>query len=84
MTPEQVRQYAHREPFQPFRIRLHDGRAYDIRHPNLGLVGESVLVVGIPAPNDPNPVYYDRTVWLPLAQIDGIEPLAEPAVPGVS
>ncbi len=84
MTPEQLRQHLYRKPFQPFRVRLHDGRSYDIRHPNLGLVGESVFIVGIPAPDDPNPVYYDRTVWVQLAQIDGIEPLPEPAAPGIS
>jgi hypothetical protein len=83
MTPDQLRQHAHREPFQPFRVRLQDGRSYDIRHPNLGLVGKSIFIIGIPAPDDPDPVYADRTVWVPLAQIDGIEPLPEPAVPGV-
>ncbi len=84
MTPDQLRQHTDREPFRPFRVRLRDGRSYDIRHPNLGLVGESIFIIGIPEPNDPDPGSYDRKVWVPLTQIDGIEPLPEPAVPGVS
>ena len=79
MRAEEVAQYLHREPFQPFRVRLTDGRSFDIVHPNLGLLGASVLIIGIPAPDDPKPIYGDRTEWVRLHLIDGIEPLPTPA-----
>jgi hypothetical protein len=79
MRPEELRQYVTREPFQPFRVHLKDGRSFDITHPNLGLVGESVFIIGIPAPDEPNSIYGDRTEWVRLHLIDRIELLPRPA-----
>lgn len=84
MTPEQLRQHLYREPFEPFRVRLSDGRSYDIRHPDLNLVGESVFIIGIPEAGDPDPQFYDYTVWVPLKLIDGIDPLPNLATPMAS
>ena len=80
MRPEELRQLLAREPFQPFRVRLKDGRSFDILHPNLGLVGESVFIIGIPAPDDPKPIYGDRSEWVRLHLIDGIELLPTSSV----
>ncbi len=80
MTAEQLRQQLYREPFQPFRVRISDGRAFEIHDPYLHLVGESVFVVGIPAPDEPR--FYDRQVWVPLNMVEGVEPL--PAAAQVS
>jgi hypothetical protein len=77
MTPEKLRQHLYHEPFQPFRVRLKDGRSYDIRYPKLNLVGESVFIIGIPEANDPSPRFYDHTVWVPLKLIDGIDALPD-------
>lgn len=79
MKPEQIRELLRRRPFQPFRVRLKDGQFHDIRYPNLHLVGESVFMIGIPAPDDPDPQFYDTMVWVMLKLIDGIERLPEPA-----
>ncbi|MGL4554162.1 MAG: hypothetical protein ACRC33_23610 [Gemmataceae bacterium] len=38
-----------REPFQPLRLFAADGRTYDIRHPDQGLVLRTRVVLGIPA-----------------------------------
>ena len=84
MTSEELRQHQNRKPFQPFRVHLKDGRSFDIHYPELNLVGESVFIIGIPAPDDPNPRFYDRQVWVPLKEIDGIDHLPEPATPAVS
>ena len=84
MTSEELRQRLYREPFQPFRVKLKDGRSFDIHYPKLNLVGESVFIIGLPAPDDPNPRFYDRQVWVPLKQIDEIDLLPGPATPAVS
>ncbi len=80
MKADELRASLHREPFQPFRVCLKDGQAFDIVHPNLGMVGESVFLIGIPAPDDPHPVYGDRTKWVWLSAIDRIEPLPTAAL----
>jgi hypothetical protein len=79
MRPDELRQVLYKEPFQPFRVRVRDGRTFDIRYSELSLIGESVFIIGIPAPDDPNPRFYDRQAWIPLQWIDGIDPLPEPA-----
>jgi len=43
----------------------------------LHLVGESVFIIGIPASDDPNPRFYDRTEWVRLNLIDSLDNLPE-------
>ncbi|MFH1920828.1 MAG: hypothetical protein ABIP48_13170 [Planctomycetota bacterium] len=62
MRPEDLRQFLRHEPFRPFRVTLTDGRTYDIRHPELVAMGRSSLIIGFPAPDDPEPVYDDYVV----------------------
>lgn len=40
-----VREALHREPFQPFAIRLADGRSLPVRHPDFVAVGKRRIVV---------------------------------------
>jgi hypothetical protein len=79
MRAEDLRRYLWRETFQPIRVRLKDGRSFDIRHPNLSLVGESVLIIAIPPADEPDSIYGDRSKWVRLDQIDGIELLPDSA-----
>jgi hypothetical protein len=76
---DELRAILYRKPFQPFRVRVSDGRTYDVRYPEMNLVGESVFIIGIPAPNDPNPRFYDTQAWIMLNMIDGIDLLPEAA-----
>jgi hypothetical protein len=34
MTTEQFRATVHQQPFRPFRIRMADGRVFDVSHPD--------------------------------------------------
>ncbi|MGA2702239.1 MAG: hypothetical protein ABSH35_14235 [Isosphaeraceae bacterium] len=79
MRPEDVREFLKRQPFQPFRLTLTDGRSYDILHPELALVGRSWVGVGLARPGDPEGVA-DRLVTVSLLHIMQIEPL-ESVVP---
>jgi len=38
MTPETVQKHLLRQPFQPFRVCLSDGSAYEVRQPEMVLV----------------------------------------------
>jgi hypothetical protein len=45
MDIEGIRQALHREPFQPFKIRLADGRALHVPHPDFVALGPRRLIV---------------------------------------
>jgi hypothetical protein len=74
MQPEDIRGFLQHKPFQPFRLTLTDGRTYEIRHPELAMVGRSSVAVGVPAPGDPNPVY-DHLVTVSLLHVMQVEPM---------
>jgi hypothetical protein len=80
MTCEQARQYLWRKPFQPVRIRLKDGRTFDIRHHRWTMAAEAILIIGLPPEDDPNARRPDRGLWVQWPDVDAIEPLSEPAV----
>ena len=48
-----------------------------------GNIMSGVFIIGIPAPDDPNPRFYDLQVWVPLSLIDRIDLLPETAAPVV-
>ena len=73
MRPDDVRDFVNKRPFQPFRITLTDGRSYEVRHPELAMVGRSEILIGVPAPDESEPVY-DRLVTVSLIYIMQIEP----------
>ena len=39
MSPQQLLQLLRQRPFKPFRVSLNDGRVFDIRYPDLNIVG---------------------------------------------
>jgi hypothetical protein len=48
MTIEQFRATLHQQPFRPFTIRMPDGRAFEVRHPDFiahSPSGRTVIVV---------------------------------------
>ena len=57
MRPEDIREFLQHKPFQPFRLTLTDGRTYEVRHPEMAMVGRSAVAIGLPASNDPSPIY---------------------------
>jgi hypothetical protein len=73
MRPEDIREFLQHKPFQPFRLTLTDGRTYEVRHPEMAMVGRSAVAIGLPAPGDPTPIY-DRLVTVSLLHIMQIQP----------
>jgi hypothetical protein len=74
MTQDELRDAARRQPFKPFRVVLTTGATYDIRHPDLIMVGRRSVVLGIA--KDPGGTVYDRTYQVDLLHVVGIEELA--------
>jgi hypothetical protein len=83
MTYEEARKYLWREPFQPVRICLKDGRRYDIVYPGWTLAAEAILMIGQPPEDDPGSRYPDQSVWVRWPEVESIEPLSDPAEPTV-
>jgi hypothetical protein len=78
MPFEEVLERLHRRPFEPFRIHLTDGTTYEVRHPELVLVGRRSMVVGV-SDVEQQPVVYDRYTTVALVHIVRLEPLAATA-----
>lgn len=54
-----------------------DGKSFDVRHPDLLMVGRRSAVVGITG--TPGDEYYDLTAKLDLAHIVRLEPIEKPS-----
>lgn len=69
-------------PFAPFRLYVSGGDTFEIRHPELCVPGLRSVFIGMPAPNDPEPVY-DRYTVVDLRHVIRLEPLpASASAPG--
>ncbi len=73
MTQEELHDAARRHPFQPFRLVLTTGEKFDIRRPDLIMVGRRSAMIGLT--NDPNGTAYDRSIKVDLLHVVGIEEL---------
>lgn len=73
MNQEEVQEAARRQPFAPFRVVLANGDKFDIRHPDLIMVGRRSAMVGVT--NEPDGTAYDRTVKIDLFHMVALEEL---------
>jgi hypothetical protein len=82
MTHDELHVAARRHPFEPFRVVLTTGTTYDVRHPDLIMVGRRSATIGIS--NEPNGTAYDHTIKVDLLHVVGIEelPVSPPSTNG--
>jgi hypothetical protein len=74
MSPVDLLQAVRRRPFTPFRIEVSDGSTYDVRHPELVMVGLGSVTIGIRASEQPQPVY-ERVETVSLGHVVKLIPL---------
>jgi hypothetical protein len=43
-----IRNALHRQPFQPFQVRLADGRAFHIPHPDFAAIAQRQVIITSP------------------------------------
>jgi len=65
MGTDELREFLDREPFEPLRVRLSSGDAYEIRNPGLAVVMRSRLLVADPES--------DRYTLIPFLHIAAVE-----------
>jgi hypothetical protein len=75
MTPRKVVDYVTAEPFRPFRMRMASEPSFEIRHPEMILVGRSSVRVHSAVGDDENEKWHDVSLML----METIEPM-DPAI----
>lgn len=65
--------YLDREAFRPFRINMASGQSFDVRHPEMVMIGKTTVRVFSPA--EENDEGIDRWHDLSLVHMESIEPL---------
>lgn len=80
MRPEDILHLLRDRPFKSFRMFMSDGSMFEIRHPELAIVGRSIVTVGVPSPKGlAEPV--ERVVHCALVHINRTELIdSSPAV----
>jgi len=76
MRQSELQEAARRQPFRPFRLVISTGTTYDIRHPDLIMVGRHSAIIG--TTNDPAGTAYEGTIMVDLLHVVGIEMLSAP------
>lgn len=73
---EDVHRLLRDAPFRPFRLHLSSGRSYDVRHPELAMIGRSTVLVGTPAQDVPVPAFdnYSTVSILHITDIEMLNP----------
>jgi hypothetical protein len=74
LPPEELIAHLKKQPFEPFRIRMADGAAYEIRHPEVILVGHRTITVGLARSGEPS-LPYQRIETAALLHIIRLEPI---------
>lgn len=77
MRSDELLEEMRKKPFEPQRMHLTDGTVYEIRHPELVMVGRSKALVGIAATGQPG--VFERYDVVSLLHIVRLEPMAPAA-----
>ena len=72
MRQHELRDALRKEQFQPFRIHLSDGYAYDVRHPEFAALTRRSVFVGLSSGKDDVP---DRMIECDLLHVVALEPI---------
>jgi hypothetical protein len=78
VQPEELLQRLRQRPFRPFLIHLSDGHVFEVRYPDMHIVGTTFLMLGIPETDQADP-FVDHFEMIDLTQIRGIEPCPDSA-----
>jgi len=71
MKAEELIEILAERPFVPKRLHMSNGRTHEVRHPEMAIVGESVVAIGVVNNGDELP----RIRMISLPHINEIEPI---------
>jgi hypothetical protein len=58
-----------KQPFRPFRVHVSDGAIYEVRHPDLLMVGRRMAVIGIQERADASEIAADTFAYVDVIHI---------------
>jgi hypothetical protein len=73
MTLQTYRDLLGRRPFEPFRLVMSSGQAYDVRHPEMAMLTRTAMLVGIDEADDGVPALFKICS---LLHVTAVEPLS--------
>lgn len=79
MRPEDIRRFLTEQPFRSFRLFVLESTSYEIRHPELVMLGRTTLTIDLSNPHDPFPLA-NHSVTIALLHVTRIEPIFSAAV----
>ena len=71
---KKIMEYVTAEPFRPFLIRMASGQRFEIRHPEMILVGRTSVRIYTVAGKEQNEKWHDASLML----METIEPMDSP------
>jgi hypothetical protein len=76
MSAEDLIELLEERPFQTLRLRLSDGRSYDIRHPEMAIVTPTIVAIGLSKSNGSR--LAERITHCSLDHVVEVEPIELP------
>jgi hypothetical protein len=73
MSAEDLIELLEERPFQALRLRLSDGRSYEIRHPEMAIVTPTIVAIGLSSSDGSR--LAERITHCSIAHIVEIEPV---------
>lgn len=73
LSSRDIAERVKRQPFRPIRIVTSSGETIEVRHPDLIMIGQRSVTVGIGTPEDQE--FYDRQAYVSILHIAAIEDL---------
>ncbi|MEQ8848456.1 hypothetical protein [Botrimarina sp.] len=78
MRAEELIELLEERPFFPLRIHMSNGRTHEIRHPEMAIVGQGVVAIGVHTEGEKLP----RIRHFALAHVNEVEVVTDGASPG--
>jgi hypothetical protein len=74
LTFRKIGDYVAAEPFRPFRIRMASGQSFEIRHPEMILVGRTSVRVYEPSePDSGKPDYWHDVSFMLMETVEPVD-----------
>jgi hypothetical protein len=73
MTADELIELLEERPFVPLRLHLSDGQVREIRHPDMAIVSETLVAIGVPRGD--NPRLATKITRCSLSHVVSIEPM---------
>ncbi len=70
MTVQTFREMLARRPFQPVRLTMSSGEAFEIRHPEMAMLTRTSILVGVDLADDGVPAEFKIVSLLHVTAID--------------